>query len=121
MRSSRKPSPISDRRRARRNEFVEFNRVVWIRDEGRCVLCDSRLIQGTPFKSGAHHIINRGQHQPELNDAKNGCLLCVLCHTNADTTEMKRRLLKLLEVKYGYDYYNGEQSNHFREYLAKSF
>lgn len=99
----RKPiRPISPRRQAELAVLDAVKRKVFLRDQGRCIICRK---PATEF----HHIVRRkiGGHVE-----KNVCCLCTQHHQEAhglgvkepDTFNMRRRLLNILEKRHGYDY-----------------
>lgn len=79
------------------------------RDGGKCFLCNKKGIQ-------VHEIVPRSHFGKETMrlcfSEKNRVCLCPSCHSKVHTFKWRRKLLKMLMLKYNYDY----PEEKFRQY-----
>jgi ferredoxin len=85
------PKPQHNRRqpkRAKRTAFSDKTRMeIYERDNGLCVHC---------FANGAdiHHIEFRSSLTPDVSHKRNGCVLCLKCHSRAHQEREFREWLR---------------------------
>ena len=96
---------VSEKQRKRLAELEKVNRLIWKRDGGKCISCQSTDIVGEPFRTGSHHVFSRNAYPQFYLDPRFLCLLCRREHGDeANTVKERKRLLKILQEKYNYEY-----------------
>lgn len=104
-------TPTQQERILERNrELRDTHEQTFIRDGYACVECGAR------YGLQEHHILGRRAHPSRILEARNRVTLCGRCYCPMIHTKAgRRKLIALMQTKYGYDYSDLDYSQYLEE------